>query len=790
MIPLKLTLRGFKGIKSGLNKDQITIDFSSLPEGRIAIAGPNGKGKSTILQNMHPYLLMPDRVKKYTPNSFSYYDECFLPDSRKELIWQLEDTVYKSLVEINPAKRKTKAYLYVLNKNNEWEPLPETRDGNVSAYNKIIEKILMNPQLFFVSVFSSQEARKLVTYTRAEMMDVFTELLQLNQLEEYKENSHFVSSLLTQKRKTLIQQLEEYKKQIQNEPELAKEKEKVLAEQQQKEKELANIKSSLEKEELLLKELIAKESAEKEQIKRKETISKEIQNKQNQIKEIEQTIRDKRQFYRERWISLNNRRKELLNLIKKASSVEPLNQKLQQLQTQYEDLKARIQKLDKEQSKLNSILEDLNKKEKSLKEKEDKLNKLKNKREKEITQLQTELSNKQNLASLLDTVPCKNTEFASRCKFVKNAVLAQKEIPELQNRIKKLQNPSPEENKLLQEINQIKAEVNHDKKEQTLKQINSLLTQRSSLVNQQNKLEKEINQLKEELKILTRVESAKEEITHLDKNIKSLTEEGKKLLNNLEKQKKNLQKEIQNLQKELTSIKVDTSISQTRQKQEEKVNKIKELQKNLEKEITDLKVKHGQIEESIKNVNLLKQKIKDLENEIENLEKEISEWNTVNKLYKELIPLEIEDAGPEISEIANQLLYECYGPRFSITINTQEMARSKKKELKDTFDIIVYDSERDEKKSLRFMSGGEKVWIEEAIMRAISLYNCFRSNRKIETLFTDEKDGALDEDNKIRYLKMKEKVLQLGGFKREYFISHSPVAQEMSNFVLNIEELA
>ena len=56
MQPLKLTLRGFRGIRDGLGRDELTLDFSTLAgEAQlVAIAGSNGRGKSTILDNMTP----------------------------------------------------------------------------------------------------------------------------------------------------------------------------------------------------------------------------------------------------------------------------------------------------------------------------------------------------------------------------------------------------------------------------------------------------------------------------------------------------------------------------------------------------------------------------------------------------------------------------------------------------------------------------------------------------------------------------------------------------------------
>ena len=46
MQPLSLTLKGFRGIRDGLGRDALTLDFERLADGAelVAIAGANGRG--------------------------------------------------------------------------------------------------------------------------------------------------------------------------------------------------------------------------------------------------------------------------------------------------------------------------------------------------------------------------------------------------------------------------------------------------------------------------------------------------------------------------------------------------------------------------------------------------------------------------------------------------------------------------------------------------------------------------------------------------------------------------
>ena len=115
MIPLSLTLTGFKGIRDGLGRETISINFADLTQGAelVAITGRNGRGKSTILDNMTPYPVMPSKAGLDGLGAFSYYEEVYLPENFKELTWELDGLLYRSqLVIRDQGKRKTEAYLH------------------------------------------------------------------------------------------------------------------------------------------------------------------------------------------------------------------------------------------------------------------------------------------------------------------------------------------------------------------------------------------------------------------------------------------------------------------------------------------------------------------------------------------------------------------------------------------------------------------------------------------------------------------------------------------------------
>jgi exonuclease SbcC len=153
-----------------------------------------------------------------------------------------------------------------------------------------------------------------------------------------------------------------------------------------------------------------------------------------------------------------------------------------------------------------------------------------------------------------------------------------------------------------------------------------------------------------------------------------------------------------------------------------------------------------------------------------------------------VIALAIDDAGPTLAGLANDLLLACYGPRFTVSIRT--LVETAKGEAREGFDIVVHDAESGDAKSVTLMSGGERVWIDGALTRAIALYLAQNSGRRYETLFSDEADGALDAQRKRMFMSMKREVVRLGGYRQEFFVSQTPELTAMADAVIDLDRLA
>lgn len=132
--------------------------------------------------------------------------------------------------------------------------------------------------------------------------------------------------------------------------------------------------------------------------------------------------------------------------------------------------------------------------------------------------------------------------------------------------------------------------------------------------------------------------------------------------------------------------------------------------------------------------------------------------------------LAIDAAGPTVSALANDLLSSCYGPRFSLSLETTAQTKDGKKQ-REVFDVRILDAEagREAKQG----SGGEAVILDEALRLALAIFNTQRSGVPMRTLWRDETTGALSPENADRYVAMLRRAMELGGFERCLFIAHA-----------------
>lgn len=148
---------------------------------------------------------------------------------------------------------------------------------------------------------------------------------------------------------------------------------------------------------------------------------------------------------------------------------------------------------------------------------------------------------------------------------------------------------------------------------------------------------------------------------------------------------------------------------------------------------------------------------------------------------------EIDAAAPELTALANELLQECVGDRWTVSLETTRLSSDGKKTLEGC-EIRVIDSERGRDSNAETLSGGERVVINESISLALSTLAIRRAGFENPVLVRDESGAALDPENGRAYIAMLRRASRIIGAKCVLFVSHNPELSELADYRINIKD--
>ena len=205
MIIEKLRLKGFTGIRRGMGLDEISIDFNNS-QGLTAFDGPNGVGKSTIIECMTAYNQLASR-------DGALYRHVCRRAAEKELSFSYQGHKYRTLLKIDSDSEKSEGYIWVDGKS--------AVNGKISAYAKYMKDLMGSPDLFYNSVFCSQNAKKLSEMTTGKLKELFSEFLRLDRLQAYENTAKQCAAVLNGKLSHEDMQLMSLKAKLQGREELA-----------------------------------------------------------------------------------------------------------------------------------------------------------------------------------------------------------------------------------------------------------------------------------------------------------------------------------------------------------------------------------------------------------------------------------------------------------------------------------------------------------------------------------------------------------------------------------------
>ena len=269
---LKLKLRGAIGIKRGIGLEEVEIDFTQFRPGIVLFVGDNGKGKSTVIDNMHSFRRL---ASKDGPLASHFY----LKDSYRILTFEYEGEIYESKILIDGISGASEAYLYKAG-------VP-VNDGKLTTYDKAITNLLGSEELFFNSSFSAAEKKGIAGLKPAERRNLFYELLNLLSYEKYCDISKLSLKELEIRQSSLegeIKSLQDQVERLNITPENLKE---VVIEKTQKEKILDDCKRDLERVRFQIDDRKQQFAKAEEKLKQNEVFTNDKVEKENQLSSAE-----------------------------------------------------------------------------------------------------------------------------------------------------------------------------------------------------------------------------------------------------------------------------------------------------------------------------------------------------------------------------------------------------------------------------------------------------------------------------------------------------------------------
>ena len=404
----------------------------------------------------------------------------------------------------------------------------------------------------------------------------------------------------------------------------------------------------------------------------------------------------------------------------------------------------------------------------------------------QIESLENEILNDGKIIDTLGNVPCADNEtLVSSCMFIKDAYTKKKDMPEKQERRQTLKdtpwNPPSEEELSVkeQELSALDEAEERYKKAASAKKL---------LEEKREKLLGEIDETREYTKLLPELDLASAKIKDAKAEVLRLTTEVMEYEKETNEETQSLLSSVEALTQEKEGIEFNNTLDLQILSTEEDLSRKIRVREDLVENNLMFEKKKSVLDETVNRKAQLIEKKRILDENIDILYTELTEWKLLEKILgKEgIVALEIDDAGPAITNHANALL-SIFGSRFAIKIVTTE-PKANNKGTKEVFEIKVFDSQSDEIKSLDDLSGGEKVWVEAAIFRAINIRNKEISGKDYLACFEDECDGKLSKQNKQRFFEMKKRSLSLGNLDQIFFISQDPDICKMADARIVLEK--
>ncbi|TBR75403.1 MAG: DNA repair ATPase [Burkholderiaceae bacterium] len=808
MEPIKLKLSGFKGIASGRGKNSIEIDFSKIDSGArmVALVGPNGAGKTTIMDNMHPYRVMPSRASSPTPTAYSFYDDLVEgADALKDLTWSHNGITYQSVVRMRLAgkTKKQECYLFVIGTDGKPVPYSDSTglisDGKADSYDRCVEAICGQPEVFFAALFSAQGKRPISAMKVSEVKTLLASMLNLESVKTLSERAQEVVKGLrphldaTKGRALPLQQ------QLMREPQV-----RAMLQSLNVTAATQAVANALEAERTAHAEVVRMESAagQQESVKAQHAaLTAQLESSAANLRTAKAELKARQEKERAYLES------SMTDLLQTANAARKVQDEANLALASVKALVATEQNVRDAEAKRAALRDKLSAKRAQLDDLRvdaERLAVLRGAVNDLTSALATGKANGQALvdmvkaseqtASLINDVPCKGHAFQSACKLLSQANKAAGWLPEGRTQVVVLRNKYAEDRK------------KRDTATAELARLIEAETKHRALSEEIAKLTEDLATARTMAAGLPAVEEAKAKIAPCTVRVGEASAE----VERIGQRQKEVQARLADMDK--AHAEALSRLSETMAMEFKRVQTMIDALprivgeadlKSVRDQLAACEMRHRESRDRLDEIHAKRQEctlvLGQLDVDRESLGKiaamstaisdEIAGWTLLASSLGNngIIAMSIDDAGPTLSSVCNSLLEDCYGGRFQVRLSTQQATATGV--LKEGFDVWVEDSYRGEEKRLSDMSGGEKVWINECLVRAMALYIAQSSNQHHSTLFCDEADGPLDETRKRQFMSMKRSVLDRGGYKREYLVTQTPQLWDLCDARIDVASL-
>jgi exonuclease SbcC len=739
----RLILRGAIGLWAKSRKDEIDLDISSRGPGVLTLTGANGAGKTSILENLHPW---PRLLTREGP----LRDHFRLPDSFRDLYLTDETTSckYRCLIRMRADIPSGNTEYWIFRDAGQgFIPLPGI-NGRLEAYQEWIERLFGSLALYQRTAFMAQKMTRncpdLSAATKGERKELFSELCGIDWLEAYSE--------------------------------VAKQKEDGLSEAMKSMEAKHSLLTGSQARCAALQAEIGEHAALADEKSREEKdIALKLEKARDRLAEVTKMDQERARLVHEREeacrriVALKEKEREYI------SNIESLQASFR-LKSEMEADIARARAIEERRERLTEekAAQDTRQKQ----EMKDYLLAMTNYTTRrnnliaEMNQLKIETAGLQEQARAIDerlAIPLGKNCSACGQKLPPEELARQKDL-----RAADEASLYSIKAKLL-ELASKKKDIDHTIQNLILpyRPVQMEFPGMEELENLAKKLAS--IDLVRAYDIVRRAEIAEATIAHMRKELAKLEDEigkafqidenSKEILDTLpvKAEGDELRRETASLEEKLSAAKLDIARAQTRREEAEK--QLVEAKRNLE-EYESLSIK------------------------LKDMTREICEWALLGRATGKdgIQALELDALAPSISAIASRLL-AASGNEGSIAIQTLRIAgKGSKQHAMEDFSILYLNARGDEQE-ISTLSGGEAVWIRKSIYDAFELIRAQNTGIQYCTVILDEADGALDHESRLRYMRMIDAAHKESGRYQTIIVTHSLELQDMADMSIAIADL-